>query len=112
MDKTEAIRGGEWRRKTGFPSLGASLPGGGWTDSLGLAPGSTGRAWSPAAPAQVSSPTLPSLAQYTERGEMGSREATTHAPGTRRRTEMRIKHVIEMVACGARGGWDKRESLH
>lgn len=33
---TETIREEEGRRKTGFPSPGASSPGGGWSDSLGL----------------------------------------------------------------------------
>lgn len=83
-----AIRGGECRRKTGFPSPGASLPG---------VAGLTHRAWSlallaqpgaqnpepgaqPSSPSTFCSPTLPSLPQYPVLGEMGSCETKMHPP--------------------------------
>lgn len=78
----------------------------GWTDSPGLASGSAAGAESlePGRPSPVVPPHLPSPPSRLRAGR---------GPGEPKhitsRTETRVKHVIEMVACGGRGDWDNRK---
>lgn len=118
-DRSDKGRGG--RRKTGFPSPGASLLRVGWTDSLGLAPSSVGRARSPAPGTRnlepgTQNPAAPALLSLHILLPNPAIPPSVHSewgPGrpkcTQPRREVHIKLVIEMVACGTRGGWDRRE---